>query len=39
MAAWTPPRQPVYHPSDENLSPGTPVYHPSDENLSPGTPV
>ena len=28
-----------FHPSDEDLSPGTPVDHPSDEDLSPGTPV
>jgi putative transposase len=32
-------RDPVNHPSDEDLSPGTPVNHPSDEDLSPGTPV
>ncbi|MGD0730746.1 MAG: hypothetical protein ABR956_05740 [Terracidiphilus sp.] len=30
---------PDFHPSDEDLSPGTPVFHPSDEDLSPGTPV
>ena len=31
--------EPVFHPSDEDLSQGTPVLHPSDEDLSQGTPV
>jgi hypothetical protein len=35
-----PPGFPVsFHPSDEDLSPGTPVNHPSYEDLSLGTPV
>ncbi len=28
-----------FHPSDEDLSPGTPAFHPRDEDLSPGTPA
>ena len=35
-----PDTRPVdFHPSDEDLSPGTPIFHPSDEDLSPGTPA
>jgi hypothetical protein len=39
VRVWRPARQPVFHPSDEDLSLGTPVFHPSDEDLSLGTPV
>ena len=29
VRAWTPTRQPVYHPSDEDLSLGTPAWRPA----------